>query len=491
MRDGAVRIKRKSGVEVSRRLEAEWQRLSARHLPVTEADSVWRMSRHATPDDPEQGWKIHVSATVLSANAILKRVALFLHRHGILFKAPLSLEELSRINCGLYYGFSQVGKFITVYPRHPEEARFVADNLHRLTHKLAGPMIPFDLPFRRHSPVHYRFGSFAPLDIEQVDGTRVPAIRQPDGELEPDSRESKRAYPAWTTDPLEDKRRRRKSRTPDTSPLKTTIRAYHVLSQRGKGGVYLALDVGVRPARRCVLKEGRRHGETDWDGRDGSWRVRHEARVLSALSLAGVKVPEVYRTFKVENHFYLVTEYIEGVNLQSLLNGKRRKITLVPALQYGYEIAKLLGEIHATGWVWRDCKPLNLIVAANDRLRPVDFEGACKIGSREQAPLGTPGYLPPEWHESRSSKSKIPEDLYALGATLHQLITGRLPDEKGATRAVGKLRRGVPLPVRNIINALLDADPQARPAARMVEKVFALALKEVGAKRKGSSASKA
>ena len=70
----------------------EWQNLCTRYLPVIPEDSTWRFSRTVTADDPEQGWKIHVSATILSANKIFKKVAPFLHNLGILFKAPNSLR---------------------------------------------------------------------------------------------------------------------------------------------------------------------------------------------------------------------------------------------------------------------------------------------------------------------------------------------------------------------------------------------------------------
>src|SRR5437762_2881109 len=87
----------------------EWERLCARHLSVVREGSLWRYSRAPVAGDPEQGWKLHVSATVLTANEALKRVAPLLKSRGTQFKAPASLRELQRINCGLFYGYSQVG----------------------------------------------------------------------------------------------------------------------------------------------------------------------------------------------------------------------------------------------------------------------------------------------------------------------------------------------------------------------------------------------
>src|SRR5262249_27408561 len=243
------------------------------------------------------------------------------------------------------------------------------------------------------------------------------------------------------------------------------------LSQRGKGGVYRALDLGVIPARPCVLKEGRRHGETDWEGRDGYWRVKHEERVLKSLHLAGIDVPQVYSSFRVPNNYYLVMEMIEGQSLHSLLTSSRRKMSIGEALLYGAHLAKLIHEIHSAGWVWRDCKPLNVIATPDGRLRPLDFEGACRIDRPDSMPWGTVGYMAPEGDKMPVSGSRAAEDLYALGASLHQLLTGRIPTDTPLP-PLGRHRRGVPRAVRKVVGALLDPDPRSRPHGQRVVRIL-------------------
>lgn len=83
-------------VEIIHLLEEKWQKLCKRYLPMELENSVWRFSRTITPDDPEQGWKIYISATILSADIIFEKVAPFLCHLGILFKAPGSLLELKK-----------------------------------------------------------------------------------------------------------------------------------------------------------------------------------------------------------------------------------------------------------------------------------------------------------------------------------------------------------------------------------------------------------
>jgi hypothetical protein len=456
-------------------LEDEWKRLCEQYLPVASDVSIWRFSRESSGGGPEQGWKLHLSATVLTASRMLKAAAPVLHSKGLLFKAPATLFELNKINSGLHYGYSQVGKFLTIYPRTTKEAILLARRLHRLTYGLAAPSIPFDLKFQPDSCVHYRYGSFKLLEISNPDGTRTFALRNPQGELVPDLRDAETAKPHWVSDPFA-----LKQQSPATSGsqtlLRTRFRVFAALSQRGKGGVYQALDLKSTPLRLCVLKEGRRYGEVCWDGRDGYARVRQEERVLSALSAAGVNVPRVYSSFRAEKNFYLAIEFIEGCNFNRWLSRRQRKLSMERALGYGVQLSEIISKIHAAGWVWRDCKPGNLILTSGGELRPLDFEGACPVNHPDASPWNTPFYEPPECSREFCGQSRLPEDLYALGAVLYLLIAGRVPDIQSRI-TVEKLRRKVPVRVCRLIEELLDDDPVQRPAAATVVRRLKSALR--------------
>jgi len=447
-------------------LEAEWGSLCERYLPVDPGTGIWRYSRAPGPEDPEQGWKLHISATVLSATAVFTKTAPFLTRRGIMFKAPRALEELGRINSGMHHRFSQIGKFITVYPRNTAEAVVLAKSLDRLTRGLPAPGVPYDCRFGKNSCVHYRYGGFGSLQKTEKK-RRVAAIRMPNGKLVADRREPGAAVPSWLTDPFAKQATIRKPKV--KTPL-ATIRAYAALSQRGKGGVYRALDLSRAPARLCVLKEGRRHGETDYFGRDGYWRVQREHRVLRSLRKAGIPTPKIRQAFEVDDHYYLVTEYIEGENLQDYIKRSRRSLTVSEAVRYARELTNLVSEIHAAGWVWRDCKPLNVIVCNDGSLRPVDFEGACEITVFDPTGWGTPGYVPPVPRGLETSL--VTEDLYALGASLYHLFTRRRPSRKRFPRLQPDALPGLPPEVVRITNALLDPEPSARPGALTVLKTL-------------------
>lgn len=461
----------------------EWERLCADYLLSAPEGSFWRYSRGREPGDIVQGWKLHVSATVLTASDTLRRVAPLLRARGARFKAPSSLRGLQQLNCGLVYGYTQIGKFITVYPRSDEEAVSLALHLHRLTRGMAAPSVPFDLRFRPGSCVYYRYGSFVNLEIENEDGTRTPAMRDPEGRLVADVRAAAEAKPDWVSDPFIGTRPRREVARAE-SPLATTFRAFRALTQRGKGGVYKALDLSAHPPRLCILKEGRACGEVAWDGRDGKWRVRNEEAVLSSLRAAGVDAPRVYSSFEAEGNYYLVTEYVEGETLQSLLNRRRRRLSLRAALGCGASLCSLLSRIHGAGWAWRDCKPANVIVTRGGVLRPLDFEGACPVERPDPSPWSTTAFAPPAPPRQDAVPSGADGDLYALGAVIYLLLAGRLY-EPSAPVPVRELRRDVPARVCRVVAELLDADPRKRPGASALERELKAALNTLGATARG------
>jgi hypothetical protein len=454
-------------------LKARWAALCERYLPVSPESSIWRYSRESLPGDPEQGWKLHVPATVLTAGRVLQTVAPLLRRRGVLYKAPASLAELDKLNCGLFYGYSQVGKFLTVYPRTNEEALLLAEGLYQLTRRMTTPAVPFDMKYRADGCVYYRYGAFKVLEVEGLNGERTYAIRDPEGNLVPDTRDSA-IMPGWAPDPFLCERER-EAHAPAVTPLRTTFKAFRALAQRGRGGVYQALDLSVTPPRLCILKEGRRNGEVGWDGRDGFWRVRHEGRVLAALRGVGVNVPRVLSSFKAEENYYIAVEFIEGESLDHWLSRRRRRLAVSVALRCAVELARLVSRVHAAGWVWRDCKPGNVRITKGGEFRLLDFEGACTIESPDPMPWGTPAYSPPEGNDAFRGQSRLPEDLYALGATIYLLLAGRPPDS-ASPLPLEKMRRNVPEDARKVVAELLDADPRRRLGALAASRRLEAAL---------------
>ncbi|MDQ3982813.1 MAG: hypothetical protein M3271_09075, partial [Actinomycetota bacterium] len=199
--------------------------------------------------------------------------------------------------------------------------------------------------------------------------------------------------------------------------------------------------------------------ETSFDGRDGAWRTRCEAGALHDLVLAGIPVPQVYECFSVSGNSYLAIEDIEGEVLQDLLVDHRLKPN--EAVRRATQMAGVVADIHAAGWVWRDCKPANFIADTSLSLRPIDFEGSCRLGEQQDTEWASPGYLPPEGLAGPASESG---DLYALGASMHQLLTGSIINEMPLT-SLAEMRPEVPAEVSFVVNSLLSKDPSRRRPA--------------------------
>ncbi len=450
-----------------------WDELCARYLPIVSSNSIWRFSRQQLPEDPDQGWKLHVSATVLSATKVMRAVAGSLRRRNLLFKGPNSLQELDKLNSGIFYGYSQIGKFLTIYPRTTEEAVCLARDLHRLTRGIPAPKVPFDFQYANGGCVYYRYGAFK--EIYDPTAEHEFAVRHPNGNLVADVRDAK-AAPDWAPDPF--KQRVKRTASPVETTQKIPFKAFRAISQRGRGGVYQAIDLTVQPPRLCILKQGRKLGELSWDGRDGFWRVRHEGKVLTSLRNSGVTVPRVFSSFNTRQSSYIAVEYIEGENLEEWLIRRQRRLPLANALERSVEVAKLIGSIHTAGWVWRDCKPRNFILSAGRELRPLDFEGACPIDAPDPLPWGSSSYISPEATVNFDGQSRLPEDLYALGVVIYLLLSGRTPDYTGF-QPLHKLRPKVPATVADLVTDLLASNPTRRPQAATVITSLEVALRKL------------
>jgi tRNA A-37 threonylcarbamoyl transferase component Bud32 len=445
-----------------RSLEDKWQQAVATYLPVVAAPaaqkdgekvpSVWRFNKPVPATLPNQGWKLHVSATLQSAAHVLNTVAPLLEDEGLSFKGVSTLAELKKLNCGLFYGYSQIGKFLTIYPPDEETACRVARKLSSATRGLGAPAVPFEQRVAMSSPVYVRYGLF------RSDGPSNEAamLQGPNNRPEPDRRDRN---PEWALPPaglLAPK----KSKT--SGPLALKYRAYSFLSQRGKGGVYRGLDLSVSPARHCVIKEGRRFGEMDVDGRDGRNRLAREIKVLAQLSEVGIPVPRTYAHFEERGNRYLVLEWVEGGSVADLLDPSKPKLDLREALRLSKQAARLLVQIHDCGWVWRDLKAANLLLDKNGSMLPIDFEGGARIGSIVTSPWGSPGHLPPEWLRVR--RASCSQDRYALGVLIRHLFTSEMPSED-TSRALRLCREDVPIEVDHLVTQLTASSSRTRPSA--------------------------
>ncbi|HEY3238627.1 MAG TPA: hypothetical protein VGL92_03600, partial [Acidimicrobiia bacterium] len=166
------------------------------------AGEPWAHVAPAGATLPDQGWKLHVSATEESAADVLAAVVPVLVAEGAAFKFAAGLGYVRALNSAGADRASS-GKFLTVYPTDDDQARRIAAAAHSATDGLAGPVILSDRPYRPGSLVHYRYGGFTGRYAIDGDGLIVHLLRTPDGDLVPDERRPGYSAPAWATDPFQ------------------------------------------------------------------------------------------------------------------------------------------------------------------------------------------------------------------------------------------------------------------------------------------------
>jgi serine/threonine protein kinase len=369
---------------------------------------------------PGQGWKLHVSASVIDAAEVLRRVVPILVSEAVDFKLAKSSAILCALNNG-EYGLPQVGKFISIYPENDDQALRLASCLHRVTNNLYGPAILSDRAFDSSGIVYYRYGAFDDKVMQAASGEIVPVFRSATGDYLPDRRALSYCPPEGIIDPFEASAFMVGLDKPN--PLvanRYLITGVIDVSPRGK--TYLAADLQV--PRRCILKQARRHSSVDDHGRDGAERLRHEAAILNILqNLPGI--PTVLDILSDDEQTYLIIEDIEGTPLDVRVLESSRAGTYpsrTELLQWGRELAQILGTIHSKGIVHRDLKLAHVVITSGNRLALLDFDLAFQLDSTSP-PIGqgTRGYMSPQ--QRAGEKPSVAHDVYGFGALLYGLST--------------------------------------------------------------------
>lgn len=205
---------------------------------------------------------------------------------------------------------------------------------------------------------------------------------------------------------------------------------YRVISLIGGGAMARVYKVEhVELGTLHALKEQQGEGEDDSTTESAIETALREARFLSKLSHPGI--PKVTDFFREGGKVYLVMDFVEGQTLKSILdrNGGR-PLDLPTVLRWGIQICDVLTYLHSQTppIIFRDIKPSNLIRRPDGTVSMIDFGIARRVrqgASSDTIVFGSPGYAPPEQYGQGQTDPR--SDIYALGATLHHLLTGRDP----------------------------------------------------------------
>lgn len=156
-------------------------------------------------------------------------------------------------------------------------------------------------------------------------------------------------------------------------------------------------------------------------------RLRREPEVQRGLGHENIV--QLIDSFRVRDEFFLVMEFVDGRSLAEMIYKETGPLPFARARVYIRQALKALGQLHALGIVHRDIKPSNILVTWDDKVKLADF-GIAKFTwqqgqTKTQKGLGTPEYMSPE--QARGTSMDHRTDIYSLGITLFEMLTGRKP----------------------------------------------------------------
>ncbi len=230
-----------------------------------------------------------------------------------------------------------------------------------------------------------------------------------------------------------------------------------ILGQGGNAKVYLVYDrdCGKNRAVKAVKKTG--------DGQ-AHHIVKTETELIRKLNYP--YFPEIIEMLETADTDYIVMEYLEG---ESLGNRLRRMgpQSQKEVLRWGKDLSLMLDYLHhcSPPVIYRDMKPDNIMVQSGGNLRLIDFGAVLELGEENKAAnllLGTRGYAAPEqfdWKRQADPRT----DIYGLGVTMYQLLTGKDPRmalDKGFS--IRKCRRSFSRKLDKIIRTCTKENPSER-----------------------------
>ncbi len=248
---------------------------------------------------------------------------------------------------------------------------------------------------------------------------------------------------------------------------------YRILETIGRGGfgeTFIAIDTHMPSERKCVIKQLKPAIQPP-----EAWvkeRFQREAAILEALGDNNPQIPRLYAYFAEGGDFYLVQEWIPGINLKQKIATEgvltptevtKILVSLLPVLQY----------THKQKIIHRDIKPENIILRSKDNLPVLIDFGAVKEAIITQANqqqnsvsigIGTPGYMSSEQAAGRPVYSS---DLYSLGLTAIYLLTGKTPQELPVDSQTGEIlwRQQAP-EIHSNLAAVIDRSIRFHPRDR-------------------------
>lgn len=242
-----------------------------------------------------------------------------------------------------------------------------------------------------------------------------------------------------------------------------------VIGVGGMGSVYRARDLHFPNVVKLVaVKEMINQAPDPLVRQTIVQNFEREANILATLSHPSI--PRIYDYFTLDNRSYLVLEFINGRDLEAVLADADAFMPEEQVLAWSIELCDVLLFLHShkpDPIIFRDMKPSNVMINQHNHIMLVDFGIAKTFQSGQKGTMiGTEGYSPPEQYRGEAT---VRADIYALGATMHHLLTRRDPRLEApfsfAERPIRKINPNVSMELETVINTALQYNPEDRYGA--------------------------
>jgi serine/threonine-protein kinase len=222
-----------------------------------------------------------------------------------------------------------------------------------------------------------------------------------------------------------------------------SIGKYRILSSLGSGGfgtVYLAEDTWID--KKVALKVPHKQNLDFSD-------MLKEPRLLAALNHPNIVT--VMTAEKQDDVFFIVMEYVPGETLEYII-ANEGVLDLTRALDYTCQICNAVDHAHGVGVLHRDIRPGNVLVTESGILKVTDFGTSrfLEIAAHGTTIVGSPSFMAPEQF---LGKAVFASDVYAIGVTMYQMLTGILPYESPSPADIDRIMRGEHLTAPRIRNS--------------------------------------
>jgi serine/threonine-protein kinase len=212
-----------------------------------------------------------------------------------------------------------------------------------------------------------------------------------------------------------------------------TVGKYKILAPLGSGGfgtVYLAEDTWLD--KKVAIKVPHRQQNLDLG------ELLHEPRLLGSLNHPNIVT--VLTAEKQEGVFFIVMEYVAGETLETLIM-REGALELTKALDFSVQIANAVDHAHSNNVIHRDLRPGNVLISEQGLVKVADFgtSRVLEIAAHGTTVIGSPPYMAPEQFHG---KAVFASDIYSLGVTMYQMLTGILPYETPSPADLAKLMTG-------------------------------------------------